>query len=105
MLFKKIEHVIPFLMAGRADSTIQLENTFRYRLKKRRDEKSDRPEDEKLVIHQVQSRNDVYLGYSDVNDEKNYPFKKDFVIKFDIEIFKMKRSGEYDQIVESFIGK
>ena len=44
-----------------------------------------------------------YLGYTDINAEKNFPFKKDFVIKFDIEIYKMKKSGEIQEIINRFV--
>ncbi len=47
--------------------------------------------------------NEGYLGYTDVNAEKNFPFKKDFSIKFDIEIYKMKKRGEIQDIVEHFV--
>ncbi len=43
------------------------------------------------------------LGYTDIDDEKNFPFKKDFSIKFDIEIYKLKRSGGIQEIVDQFI--
>ncbi len=48
------------------------------------------------------STNEGYLGYTDINVEKSYPFKKDFTIKFDIEIYKMKRSGELQEIINRF---
>ncbi len=47
--------------------------------------------------------NEGYLGYTDINAEKNFPFKKDFSIKFDIEIYKMKKSGEIQEIIKRFV--
>jgi len=49
------------------------------------------------------STNNAFLGYSDINDETNYPFKKDFTIKFDIEIYKMKQNGEINKIAKRII--
>jgi polar amino acid transport system substrate-binding protein len=40
------------------------------------------------------SSNAGYLGYTDINIEKNFPFKKYFSIKFDVEIYKMKKNGQ-----------
>ncbi|MGF1740276.1 transporter substrate-binding domain-containing protein [Vibrio profundum] len=57
-----------------------------------------------LIESSVISKNQGYLGYSDIDSDKNYPFKKDFSIKFDIEVYKMKKNNEIDSIVESFIG-
>lgn len=51
----------------------------------------------------VISNNPGHLGYTDINDEINFPFKKDFVIKFDIEIYKMQRSGELQGIVNKYL--
>ncbi|WP_157601161.1 hypothetical protein [Psychromonas ossibalaenae] len=47
--------------------------------------------------------NEAYLGYTDINAENNFPFKKDFSIKFDIEIYKMKKSGEIQEIINRFV--
>nr|WP_163834095.1 transporter substrate-binding domain-containing protein [Spartinivicinus ruber] len=49
------------------------------------------------------SKNTGHLGYTDIDDEKNFPYKKDFAIKFDIELYKMKQSGELDDIATRFI--
>ena len=45
------------------------------------------------------SSNEGYLGYTDINDEINFSYKKDFSIKFDIEVYKLKKSGEIQKIV------
>ncbi|RDH44275.1 hypothetical protein B9G39_12925 [Zooshikella ganghwensis] len=49
------------------------------------------------------SKNTGHLAYTDIDDEKNFPYKKDFAIKFDIELYKMKKNGELDDIVAQFI--
>ncbi len=46
--------------------------------------------------------NEGYLGYTDINAEKNFPYKKDFSIKFDIEIYKMKKNGEIKKIIDLY---
>ena len=56
----------------------------------------------KLVKVATINTNAGYLGYTDVDAEKNFPFKKDFTIKFDIEIYKMKKSGEVEKIIKTF---
>ncbi|MFC3152954.1 hypothetical protein ACFOEK_18080 [Litoribrevibacter euphylliae] len=42
-------------------------------------------------------------GYTDIDSDKNFPYKKDFSIKFDIEIYKMKESGELNEIINRFV--
>lgn len=47
------------------------------------------------------SKNAGYLGYTDINTEQ-YPYKDDFVQKFDIQIYHMKKSGRIDELISSF---
>ena len=42
-----------------------------------------------------------FLGYSD-RDKGRYPFKTDFVKKFDAVIYQMQRQGEIARIAEEF---
>ena len=56
-----------------------------------------------LKVVSVVSTNQGYLGYSDINAEQNFPYKKDFSIKFDIEIYRMKQSGELENIAKRFV--
>ncbi|MCL9781199.1 hypothetical protein M9194_07135 [Vibrio sp. S4M6] len=53
----------------------------------------------------VISTNNGHLGYTDINAKKNFPFKKDFAIKFDIELYKLKKSGEIDKIIMQMLEK
>lgn len=105
-LFNSIKGTIPFLLTGRADCTVTSRIPFAWYVKKMKESgeyyeynQSDTILKEVTVI----SSNQGYLGYTDINAEKNFPFKKDFSIKFDIEIYKMKKSGEIQNIVNRFI--
>lgn len=99
-----IEKIIAVLQLERADCTATSELPFMWNIKKLKEtgeyEKLDKGV--KLVKTATININEGYLGYTDVNDEENFPFKKDFTIKFDIEIYKMKQSGEVKQIIEHF---
>ena len=57
----------------------------------------------KLVEAAIINKNAGYLGYTDINVAKKFPYKKDFVIKFDIEINKMYKSGAIEKIIEQFV--
>ena len=102
-----LKETIRLLAYGRHDCTVtsrlpfawhmtQLINTDKY--KKRNQKKPIRLKEVAII-----SQNEGYLGYTDINAEKNFPFKKDFAIKFDIEIYKMKKSGEINEIVNRFV--
>ncbi|MDX1451078.1 MAG: hypothetical protein R3183_00870 [Oleiphilaceae bacterium] len=105
-LVSRSEQIYPFLQSERADCTATSELPFEWNVKKFKQlkewaEKYDR--EIRLVTSATIATNDAYLGYTDVNADKNYPFKKDFSIKFDIEIHKMKVSGERIRIINEFI--
>jgi len=104
-LVKSIEDSLKTLLFNRYDCTItsklpsawyiaQLKKNSKYRLRQGIGE-----------IEQAAgiSTNEGFLGYTDIDAEKNFPYKKDFSIKFDIEIYKMKQSGELDDIVKRFV--
>ncbi|REL31331.1 substrate-binding periplasmic protein [Thalassotalea euphylliae] len=107
-LLDKAESIISFLLLARADCTIMPRSVFSWYVKQMKQsgeyQKYDR-NGVNLVEATTIFRNDGYLGYSDINAEQNFPFKKDFAIKFDIEIYKMKKTGVIQQIVERFIAK
>jgi polar amino acid transport system substrate-binding protein len=42
-----------------------------------------------------------FVGYSDTNNSA-YPYKLDFIKKLDFEIYKMRRSGELQKIIEGY---
>lgn len=104
-LVENVENTVKFLLLERADCTIASRATFSWYLErlKKSDEYKQRAQEVSLEEAKTISMNEGYLGYTDINAEKNYPFKKDFSIKFDIEIYKMRRSGEIQRIVDSFL--
>ncbi len=99
-----IETIIKVLKVKRSDCTCASELPFAWNIRKlmKTGEFSKYDTGVGLVKVATINTNAGYLGYTDVNDEKNFPFKKDFVIKFDIEIYKMKKSGEVDKIIKKF---
>ncbi len=98
-------HTIKLLLLGRADCTVISKIVFRRQIKEmKKNGDYERlgevvPLEESITIR----TNEGYLGYTDINAEKNFPFKKDFVIKFDIEIYKMKKNGEIQEIINRFV--
>ena len=101
-----IKGTIPFLLMERADCTVVSKIPYHWYVKQMKTTGEYQKYDRKEVVLKevaVVSENDGYLGYSDIDAEKNFPFKKDFAIKFDIEIYKMRKSGEIQAIVDSFI--
>ncbi len=100
-----IKTSIPFLLAGKADCTITSKVPFAWYIKQMKESGEYQKFNNKGTILKeaaVVSYNQGYLGYTDINADKNFSFKKDFVIKFDIEIYKMKKSGEVQRIVDRF---
>jgi len=105
-LLKDVKSVIPFLLAGRADCTVTSKIPFSWYLKQMKESGEYMEYNQRGVILKeaaIISTNEGYLGYTDINDEKNFPFKKDFSIKFDIEVYKMKKSGEIQEIADIFV--
>lgn len=105
-LVTNMRGTIPVLMMDRADCTVVSRLPFHWYLKKMRESGEYRKYKRKNVTLKeiaVLSSNEGFLGYTDINAEKNFPFKKDFTIKFDIELYKMKKQGEIKTIVDSFI--
>ena len=101
------EEAVHLLAYGRHDCTVTARLPFAWYMTQliRTDEYQDRAKKKHISLKEVTiiSRNEGYLGYSDINAEKSFPFKKDFTIKFDIEVYKMKRSGEINKIVNRFV--
>lgn len=93
------ENIIKML-AGRIDGYINDRQTILAGIKKVQEDEGLYP-DKKLVEAAVVSAEKVYLGYSAKGKEK-FPFKDDFVKKFDAAIEDMKRSGEIKNIEENF---
>jgi len=99
-----IKTIIRILQIKRADCTACSELPFAWNIKKLKEKGEYKKIDKGVNLVKVATinTNAGYLGYTDVNDEKNFPFKKDFAIKFDIEIYKIKKSGELDKIIKKF---
>ncbi len=102
---ENVENTVKFLLLERADCTITSKATFYWYLEKltKSDKYKQHTQNVSLKEAMTISTNKGYLGYTDIDAEKNYPFKKDFAIKFDIEIYKMKKSGELEEIVNKFV--
>jgi len=96
---------IKFLMLGRADCTVISKAPYYWFIKEMKEKGEYNKFDKGIVLTEsvVLGTNNGYLGYTDINAEENYPYKKDFSIKFDIQIHRMKKSGEINEIIESFI--
>ena len=105
-LLKNVEDTIPFLLQERADCTITSRIPFAWYVNQLKKTGEYQQHDNKGVTLKeaaIISRNEGYFGYTDIDDEINFPFKKDFSIKFDIEIYKMKKNGEIQEIVNKFV--
>ena len=104
-LVDSIKDKIKLLLLGRFDCTVTSKLPFYWDVSQLKKSGKLKPLKEAVQLKQVAviSRNDGYLGYSDIDAEKNFPYKKDFSIKFDIEIYKMKQSGELNDIVNRFV--
>jgi len=97
-------HTIKLLLLGRADCTVISRKPYQWQINemKKNGEYASLGEVVPLKEAMTIRTNEGYLGYTDIDDEKNFPFKKDFSIKFDIEIYKMKKNGEIQEIIERF---
>jgi polar amino acid transport system substrate-binding protein len=104
-LVNSIKDTVALIQQGWQDCTLTAKQPFYWYLaqyKKSREFQNHKNE-VTLVETVVVSSNDGFLGYTDINSEENYPYKKDFTIKFDIEIYKMKQSGELNDIINRFV--
>lgn len=104
-LVNSIEVVINLLVTARHDCTVSAALPFNWFFTKLRKSKDlqDFNVKHRLNTLGVVSTNEAYLGYTDINALINYPYKKDFIIKFDIEIYRMKQSGELGRIISRFV--
>ncbi|MBU2714089.1 substrate-binding periplasmic protein [Zooshikella harenae] len=107
-LLNTVEDTVKALLLERTDCTVTSRLPFAWYLAKileQPDFYQEKYKQNSLKLKEVMyiSKNTGHLGYTDINAEKNFPFKKDFTIKFDIELYKMKMNGELDDIVAQFI--
>ncbi|GLX78229.1 ABC transporter substrate-binding protein [Thalassotalea insulae] len=106
LLINDAKSIVPSLLTEMADCTVISQLPFAWHVKQLKENGLYQSYDKKAVVLKelaVISNNSGHLGYTDINAEKNFPFKKDFTIKFDIEIYKMKRSGEIEQIIKRYV--
>jgi polar amino acid transport system substrate-binding protein len=105
LLVDSIKETIPLLLIGRSDCTVTSRLPFHWYVAqlKRAGEYEKYSRGVSLKEVGIISANEGYLGYTDVDDEANFPFKKDFSIKFDIEIFRLKRSGKLREIITRYV--
>lgn len=105
-LLNDVKSVVRFLLIGRADCTVTSKIPFAWSVKQmKRSGEYQKYDRSGIMLKEVAviSSNEGYLGYTDIKSEQNYPFKKDFSIKFDVEIYKMKKNGEIQEIVDRFV--
>ena len=104
-LVDSIEVAVNLLVSGRFDCTVTSALPFSWYLAKKLKAGAFQKLKTRVKLAKASTIrfNDVYLGYSDINSRQKYPFKKHFSILFDIEIYKMKQSGEIIEIAERFI--
>lgn len=98
-----IKDTIPYLLINRADCTVTDQTSFEWFAKKVNASGEYKDTNAILKQNSIISSNEGYLGYTDIEAEKNFPFKKDFAIKFDIEIYKMRKNGDIQKIVDRFV--
>ncbi len=106
-LVNSIEVAINLLVTARYDCTVTAALPFNWFFAKQSKTNSYKSLNLKHPLKNlnVVSTNHAYLGYTDINAQNNYPYKKDFVIKFDVEIYKMRQNGELDKIVGRFVDR
>ena len=104
-LTRNLKNSIIFLQKNRADCTITSKLPFAWYIKQMKQSGEYQENDNGVILNEVFtiSRSEGYLGYTDIDDEINFPFKKDFSIKFDEEIKKLKKAGEIQKIIDTFI--
>ncbi len=101
-----VKTTIEILRLGRADCTVTSKIPYNWLSRELAKETMGKERDAvNLVQMDVISTNEAYLGYTDVDDEKNFPYKDDFVLKFDIELYKLKRNGEVNRIVRKYMNE
>lgn len=98
--YKGVRENIIKMLAGRIDGYINDRQTILMGIKAIQKDEGLYP-DKRLVEAAVVSAEKVYLGYS-AKGKAKFPFKDDFVKKFDMVIENMKRSGEIQAIEENF---
>ncbi|WP_108652634.1 substrate-binding periplasmic protein [Dongshaea marina] len=102
MVAKGNRHNILKLLRNRIDCYINDQVAIYYSLGKLIREEEVTQEQSKTIIQEVTvSRENGYLGYAS-NNEK-FPFRDDFTKKFNVELAKMRHSGELESLVRRFI--
>jgi polar amino acid transport system substrate-binding protein len=92
------------LRLGRIDCYINDREAIRWTLKElKASNGTDKPLREGEIVEAVAiAVKQGYLGYTD-RDQGAFPFKADFVRKFDAAVLQMKRNGDIERIVSAFL--
>lgn len=98
--YKSARENIIKMLAGRIDGYINDRQTILMGLDSVQKKEGLYP-DKKLIEAAVVNTEKVFLGYS-AKGKDRFPFKDDFVKKFDVVIEDMKRTGEIKSIEENF---
>jgi len=98
--YKSARENIIKMLAGRIDGYINDRQTILMGIKKVQEDEGLYP-DKKLIEAAVVNTEKVFLGYS-AKGKDRFPFKDDFVRKFDAVIEDMKRNGEIKSIEENY---
>lgn len=88
------------LFAGRIDGYINDRLVIKAAVKRIQKDEGLYP-DNRLTEAAIVSTEKVYLGYTAM-DKSRFPFKKDFIKKFDAVIEEMKKNGEITAIADKF---
>ncbi len=104
-LVNSIKDTVALIHQGWQDCTLTAKQPFYWYMAQYKKSREFQNHKNKVTLVEavVVSSNDGFLGYTDIDSEKNFPYKKDFSIKFDIEIYKMKQSGELNDIINRFV--
>ncbi|MCP4179698.1 MAG: transporter substrate-binding domain-containing protein [bacterium] len=97
---------IRFLLSEFADCIIISRATFAWYVKQMKESGDFQKFNNRGIVFKEAmsiSSNHGYLGYCDIDDEINYPYKDDFSNKFDIEFNKLKENGEIQKIIDRFV--
>ncbi len=106
LLLDSAKSIVPALITGLADCIVMSKLPFRWYVNQLKEQGLyEKFNKNGINIKEIAtiSSNEGYLGYTDIDAEINFPFKKDFVIKFDIEIYKMKKRGEIQEIISKYL--
>lgn len=111
---ESIESAVLFFLHRNVDCILSSQYPFYWYLGKLREVKSYKLNGKHITVNlgiktilikemTVIATNARHLAYTDINSEQVFPFKKDFSIQFDVELFHLKKSGELDRIIDKML--